>query len=141
MSEIKSRLYYNDSYQGCDNKPCYFIYVKNGGMYLSSPDEVIRVLEATTFELNDDNIDAYVESRGFVKVLEKMDNEPIKYYNGFDHAQKREDISRNMDRFEQFIYNNMRFSIFNRKALASVYSSSSSIRSNAWYGRYEREGE
>ena len=80
----KARLYYNPSYQGCDDQPCYFIYIQDGGMYIISPNTSYKVLETPTFELTDENIDSYAKSRGFIKVLNKNDNISTDYLNGFE---------------------------------------------------------
>ena len=49
MSTIVARLYYNPSYQGCEDKPCYFIYIPNGGSFISTPEETYKTFD--TFQL------------------------------------------------------------------------------------------
>lgn len=138
MSIAKSRLYYSYSYQGLNDKPCYFIYIEDAGMFVASSDEVIKVLETPTFDLTENNIDSYAGSRGFVKVLERSEDGSINYYNGFDHAEKREDISRMLDKFKQFVFDNVRFStLIKGKLLAALQGTASSVQSNAWYKPYE----
>ena len=129
MSNIKSRIYYNPSYQGCNYQPCYFIYIKNGGMYLSTAENTFRALDTPTFELNDGNIDSYVEARGFIKVLDRTEDGIIIYYNDFSSPEKREDISRQLDKFKQSV-DLVKYSSLNKKALGIAYGTANSIQTN-----------
>ena len=51
MSTIVARLYYNPSYQVCEDKPCYFIYIPNGGSFVSTPEDTYKTLDTPTFDL------------------------------------------------------------------------------------------
>lgn len=129
---IKVRLYYNESYQGRNDQPCYFTYITNGGIFIISPDEVSRLMETPTFDLNEDNIDSYTRARGFEKVLEKDDHGIITYYNGYDSPEKREAISTIARGVKESIFNNMRFSPTQSKAMFHSYCEMEIIENKVW---------
>ena len=129
---ITSKIYYNPSYQGCNGMPCYLIYIKDGQLYATSPVETFKVYDKPTFELNLDNIDSYAEARGFIKVLEKDEFGIITYFNSFDHPEKRENMVKSIREFKQSIYNNMRYSPTQTKAMFNAYSEASSIETKIW---------
>lgn len=135
MSTIVARLYYNPSYQGCDDKPCYFIYIPNGGSFISTPEETYKTFDTPTFDLTDDNVDSYAEARGFCKIIERMNDGSIVYYNGFDSPEKREDISRQMNKFKTCIKDQLKYigyTFYGAKPIVLCYSIANSIESKVW---------
>lgn len=129
---IKSRLYYNPAYQGCGDQSTYLIYIANGKMYLTCPTDTYQVLEAPTFELNDDNIDDYAASRGFIKALERHDCGDILYFNDFGRPEKREDISKNMRRIREYIGDNVKFSKNNAAGVFIAFCEVNNLESRVW---------
>lgn len=129
---IKVRLYFSESYQGRDNQPCYFTYITNGGIFITSPTETSRLMETPTFDLNEDNVDSYAGARGFEKVLEKDDLGIITYFNGYDSPEKREAISGIARGVKESIFTNMRFSPTQTKAMFHSYCEMGIIEHDVW---------
>ena len=137
MTDVSiTRLYFNPEYQGCDDKPCYFFYIPNGGAYVITPDEVYKALEVPTFELTDENVDSYAEARGFFKIIERSsDYGTITYFNGFDSPEKREDIARHMNQFNFSIADKTKalsYVLRGTKPISLCYSVANSIESKVW---------
>lgn len=67
-SELK--IYYNDHYEDY-SEICYLIYCNGGGVYLSTPDESVRIVQKNyPASINLENIDQYAFSRDFKRVLD-----------------------------------------------------------------------
>lgn len=131
-----TRLYYNPEYQGYNDEPCYFFYIPNGGSFVITPEEVYKALDTPTFNLTDDNVDSYAEARGFFKIIERSsDYGIIKYFNGFDSPEKREDIARHMNLFKSSIQDKTKalsYVLRGTKPISLCYSVANSIESNVW---------
>ena len=132
MSDVKAKVYYNPSYQGCNDKPCYLIHIRNGGTYVTTINDSFKILDDFIPELNENTIDTYVESRGFYKVLERMDDGHIVYYNNFDSPEKREDMSRHMGTFIAYVNRTMKYSLSGFKYISTIYGIANSIESQTW---------
>lgn len=129
---ITSKMYYNPSYQGCNNIPCYLIYMNDGQLYAINPVETFKVYDKPTFELTLDNIDSYAEARGFIKVLEKDEYGIITYFNSFESPEKREELAKFVREFKQSVYINMRYSPTQTKAMFNAYSEANSLETKIW---------
>ena len=64
-----------------------------------------------------------------------MDDGSIVYYNGFESPEKREDISRQMNKFKTCIKDQLKYigySFYGVKPITLCYSIANSIESKVW---------
>lgn len=82
-SELK--IYHNPAYDPYGD--CYLIYCNGGGLYINTPTESFKVVQAKYMgNVTLENVDQYAYTRGFTKVLSAIDltyddNINIKWYN------------------------------------------------------------
>ena len=82
-SNIEAIVYHNPSYE---NTGCFAIWVKNAGLFKATQFYVCRILAKPNTDINNDNIETYMASRGFKKVLESLTGSGIIWYNDYDRS-------------------------------------------------------
>ena len=82
-SNIEAIVYHNPSYE---NTGCFTVWVKNAGLFKATKFYVCRILAKPNTEVNEDNIETYMASRGFKKVLESLTGKDVIWYNDYDRS-------------------------------------------------------
>lgn len=89
MEDRRLILFFNKKYYiGEEFQECYVVHSKNMGTFISTRDETVRLLQKPIFELDEDNIEGYINSRGFEKVLD-FDNHTISWFNGYEKDKEK----------------------------------------------------
>lgn len=119
-AKIIARVYYNPSYQGCNNEPCYLIFLPKEGLFVTNHTKTFKVIDKPTFEITEDTIDSYAESRGFEKVSDELSDKCVVYYNGYDNCS--DEIARWLSETNARIYNDMVYTFPSSNPLYSYYT-------------------
>ena len=83
-SNIEAIVYHNPSYE---NTGCFAVWVKNAGLFKATQFYVCRILAKPNTDISDDNIETYMASRGFKKVLESLTGQhDVIWYNDYDRS-------------------------------------------------------
>jgi len=111
MDELKLKVFYNEFYDAY-NSECYYIYIKDSGMFLSIPgSDTFRVVSKPTFEVTPENVDSYAAARGFEPVLSATKDHTVTWYEGYESPFRRLEVKDQLKTIQNQISQSMRYSI------------------------------